>query len=57
MRRELVTGFTVRRYDQLETSSNNCDLQFANADRQTYRLMENYSNDVIHTMQLMCVRH
>ena len=36
LRRELVTGCTVRRYDQLETS---CDLHFANTDRQT----ENYS--------------
>ena len=26
-------------------SSNNCDLQFANCDKQTYRLKENYSID------------
>ena len=41
-----MTGCTVRRYEQLETSprrsSKNCDLQFANTDRFT----ENYSIEV-----------
>ena len=47
---QLVTGCTVSRYEQLERhlprrSSKNCDLQFANTDRKTDRLKENYSID------------
>ena len=43
MRRELVTGCAVTRYEQFDTSPDTiehelCPLQFANIDRQTDRL-------------------
>ena len=49
MRRELMTGCTVRRYDQLETSPETIEQELRPAvceRRQTDRLMENYCIDV-----------
>ena len=57
---EFVTGYTVRRCEQFETfpgrSSKNCDLQFANADRQTYR-QANYSIDGVKWDKMVVGRH